>query len=63
MSFDLTVNPDNYYLMIYGRELSWMQYNPGKMSQFGGVEYRIGVDWESDVKEGTFFFMKLMVDR
>ena len=59
VSFDLTVNPDNYYLMIYGRELSWMQYNPGKMSQFGGVEYRIGVDWESDVKEGTFFFYEI----
>ncbi|MCH5264028.1 MAG: hypothetical protein J1F42_14060 [Lachnospiraceae bacterium] len=59
LSFDLTINPDNYYLMIYGRKLDWMQYNPGRMSQFGGVEYRIGVDWESNVEEGTFFFYEI----
>ena len=59
LNFELNINPDNYYLMIYGRELSWMQYNPGRVSQFGGVYYRIGVDWESDIEEGTFFFYEI----
>lgn len=59
LNFDLNINSDNYYLMIHGRKLSWMQYNPGSMSQFGGVEYRIGVDWESDIEEGTFFFYEI----
>ena len=59
LNFDLNINSDNYYLMIHGRRLSWMQYNPGRVSQFGGVYYRIGVDWESDIEEGTFFFYEI----
>ncbi len=30
-----------------------------RMSQFGGVYYRIGVDWESDIEKGTFFFYEI----
>ena len=59
LDFVLDINEDNYYIVMYGKKICWMQYNPGRMSQFGGVEYRIGVDWESDVEEGNFFFYEI----
>lgn len=59
LDFVLDIDENNYYIEIYGKRICWMQYNPGRMSQFGGVEYRIGVDWESDIEEGTFFFYEI----
>ena len=59
LDFVLDIDENNYYIVIYGKRICWMQYNPGRMSQFGGVEYRIGVDWESDIEEGTFFFYEI----
>lgn len=63
LDFVLDINEDNYYIVIYGKKICWMQYNPGSMSQFGGVEYRIGVDWESEIEEGTFFFYEIDGDQ
>ncbi|MDE6386676.1 MAG: hypothetical protein K2L82_02580 [Lachnospiraceae bacterium] len=59
LDFALDIDKNNYYIVIYGKKICWMQYNPGRTSQFGGVEYRIGVDWKSDVEEGTFFFYEI----
>lgn len=59
LDFVLDIDENNYYIVIYGKRICWMQYNPGSMSQFGGVEYRIGVDWESDIEKGTFFFCEI----
>ncbi len=63
LDFVLDINEDNYYIVIYGKKICWMQYNPGSMSQFGGGEYRIGVDWESEIEEGTFFFYEIDGDQ
>ena len=59
LDFVLDIDENNYYIVIYGKRICWMQYNPGRMSQFGGVEYRIGVDWETDIEKGTFFFYEI----
>lgn len=44
------------YVYKYGREMKWLQYNPGRKSMSGGYANRAGLDWEMEFAENTLFF-------
>ncbi|MCM1267223.1 MAG: hypothetical protein NC302_04895 [Bacteroidales bacterium] len=47
---------DSQYVFSLGRKLEWLQYNPDKISQFGGIYNRAGKEWEAELEEDTVYF-------
>lgn len=54
--FALENGKDRYYVFSRGRKLEWLQYNPNKISQFGGVMNRAGKEWDAEIEEDMVYF-------
>lgn len=50
------------YVYSYGRELTWLQYQSKKKSNFGRVLTRAGVDWEKELEDYTVYFYEFEYD-
>lgn len=51
------------YVISYGREIQWMQYNPNWRSEgMGKVKSRVGYEWNSDINEGTVYIYRFKYD-
>ena len=51
--FDINLDQNKLYVLVYGRKLVKLQYNPSKRSQFGRLANRMVVDWDNDLMKET----------
>ena len=54
--FELIDKSGKRYVMVYGRKMKWLQYNPGRESVAGGFANRVGIDWNMELEKNTVFF-------
>lgn len=49
VEFEIAYKEGVEYVMSFGRELEWLQYNPNWITQFGTVANRAGFDWNAEI--------------